>query len=521
MVMKSQKTMKPKRAHALFGLLKNDLEFVDSQVLRQKIYDQSRFSILYFILLIGSTLVCTLGLLTDNAAIVIGGMLIAPLMWPLARIGYGISHSSQTHLLRGSMLLIGSILIGTIAAFLITSISPIKVINSEILARTSPTLMDLFIALIAGFVAAIAITQKKIADSLAGVAIAVSLMPPLCTVGIALSLRNYQLSAGALLLFAVNAACITFVTTLVLAYNEYARTKKFHIARKAAIVNVLLILALAIPLISFLRAYSFEVSSYSAVTREMNDFIEQKSAGAAFENIEITRADSKTMSVKADLLIPNDSVFTFADNEVLIDLLERAVDKEILLNLRIQTIIEPVSKDQSDSEQKISAISGELTRQLTALDNSYKISSISVSKNSNDLGWVVNAEILSDPELVPTAKSLIDIDDTITEIINEEVEINLTFLPRLTLRTSDQTVSQETRKAAAQVTKLLNADAELSAFALTQGDDVAMVSYTITSTDTSVYDELYLNTIKQSLGQIVEGNITLRVRLVTATDIAL
>jgi uncharacterized hydrophobic protein (TIGR00271 family) len=521
MVMKSQKTMKPRRAHSLFGLLKNDLEFVDGQVLRQKIYDQSKFSILYFILLIGSTLVCTLGLLTDNAAIVIGGMLIAPLMWPLARIGYGISHSSHTHLLRGSLLLIGSILIGAITAFLITSISPVKVINSEILARTSPTLMDLFIALTAGFVAAIAITQKKIADSLAGVAIAVSLMPPLCTVGIALSLRNYQFSAGALLLFAVNAACITFVTTLVLAYNEYVRTKKIRIARKAVTLNVILILALTVPLVNFLRSYSFEVSSYSAVTSEMNKFIERKSAGATFENIELTRTDGNTISVQADLLIPNDSVFSFSDNEVLIALLENAVGKDILLNLRIQIIVEPISKYQSDSEQKISAISSELVRQLTALDESYKVSSINVFQNIEENKWVVNAEIVSDPELVPTAKSLADIDTTISQSVNDEIELNLTFLPRLTLRTTDQTISQETRKSAERITKALRGDAEVSYYALTQGDDVVTISYTITSADTTIFDELYLDTVKRSLSQLVDKTISLRVRLVMAIDISL
>jgi len=513
--------MKPRRARAVFGLLKNDLEFVDAQVLRQKIYDQSRFSILYFILLIGSTLVCTLGLLTDNSAIVIGGMLIAPLMWPLARLGYGISHSSHTHLLRGSTLLVGSILIGAITAFLITSISPIKVINSEILARTSPTLMDLFIALTAGFVAAIAITQKKIADSLAGVAIAVSLMPPLCTVGIALSLRNYQFSAGALLLFAVNAACITFVTTLVLAYNEYVRTKKFRIARKAITINVLLILAMTIPLISFLRSYSFEVSSYSAVTTEMNNFIERKSAGAAFENIEISRSNSDTMSVNADLLIPNDSVFSFEDNEQLITLLEEVVDKNILLNLRIQTIIEPISKDQTDDEQQIRAISDQLVTELTSLNDSYKISSVSVTQNLSSEGWIVNAEILSDPELVPTGQSLVEIDDNITQAVKEEIELNLTFLPRLTLRTNDQTVSQETRKAAERITRTINQGAELSSFALTQNDNLVTVAYTVISVDNTVFDELYLNSVKQELQQIVDKDVSLRVRLVTATDIAL
>src|SRR6056297_3704459 len=73
------------RKRVFFGLIKNDLEYITLKELELKIHSQSHFSILYFVLLIVSTLVCTLGLLTNSTAVVIGGMLIAPLTWPLAR----------------------------------------------------------------------------------------------------------------------------------------------------------------------------------------------------------------------------------------------------------------------------------------------------------------------------------------------------------------------------------------------------------------------------------------------------
>jgi hypothetical protein len=227
------------------------------------------------------------------------------------------------------------------------------------------------------------------------------------------------------------------------------------------------------------------------------------------------------MSVNADLLIPNDSVFSFEDNEQLITLLEEVVDKNILLNLRIQTIIEPISKDQTDDEQQIRAISDQLVTELASLNDSYKISSVSVTQNLSSEGWIVNAEILSDPELVPTGQSLVEIDDNITQAVKEEIELNLTFLPRLTLRTNDQTVSQETRKAAERITRTINQGAELSSFALTQNDNLVTVAYTVISVDNTVFDELYLNSVKQELQQIVDKDVSLRVRLVTATDIAL
>jgi uncharacterized hydrophobic protein (TIGR00271 family) len=512
MVMKSHKVMKPRHAFTLFGMLKNDLEFVDTQTLRQKIYDQSRFSVLYFILLIGSTLICTLGLLTDNTAIVIGGMLVAPLMWPLARLGYGMANSSATHLYRGAIMLVASILIGAITAYFITSISPIKVLNDEILARTSPTLMDLFIALTAGFVAAIAITQKKVADSLAGVAIAVSLMPPLCTVGIALSLRNVGFSLGALLLFAVNAACITFATMLVLAYNNYVRTKKLRISTRATSINVLIILALAIPLVSFLRTYSFEVASYGAVTSEMADFITTKDAGATFENIEVKRADGSTMSVSADLLIPSDTTFTYEDNEELINRLETRVGKKILLNLKIQGIIEPITKNQTDNEVMINQIRGSFSEELKKLESSFKINTITIQRTTNNEGWSLVADVLVAPDAAPTSQQVSDIAEKLTNQYNEKVDLNLTFVPQLTLRTSEQTISEEIKKLVENTTSSVIPGAEITSFTLTQSGESAKINYTVIAENVQAIGPEYLQLIKTTVSAEIGKDTTVTVR---------
>jgi uncharacterized hydrophobic protein (TIGR00271 family) len=503
-----------------FGLLKNDLEYLSAEELRLKIHEQSRFSIIYFTLLIASTVIVTLGLLTNSTAVVIGGMLIAPLMWPMARTGYGIAHRSSNHLYRGFILIVASILIGAIAAYLITSISPIKVINDEILARTSPTLMDLFIAITAGFVAAIAITQRKVADSLAGVAIAVSLMPPLCAVGISLALKNVGYSAGALLLFAVNAACITLVTTLVLIYTNYQKTKKFRIATKAAAFNLLLVLLLAIPLVQFLRSYSFELQSYGVVSTEMQNYIKQEE-NAVFENISVDQTDKSTMTVNADLLIPSDSVFTFAENEELVAILENRLQKNVLLNLRIQTIIEPITKDQLDNTSRIDSLSDKLLQELENLDSSYKISSITVSEAEDETSWTITADVLTNPDTVPTRTAIAELGTNLSEFFGQQVDLNLTFIPRLTLKSTDQTISQEALKKVEVISDIINNTSEITSFVLTQSADSATVSYSIIANDIDGYTDEYLQQVKNELSLLVGKEVTLSVRLVQSVDIAL
>ncbi len=511
--------LKPQNERLFFGLLKNDLEFVDTEVLSEKIHAQSHFSVLYLALLVSSVVVCTLGLLMDSTAIVIGGMLIAPLMWPLARLGYGIALRSPIHLYRGAVLVGGSILIGAISAYMITTISPIKVINDEILARTAPTIMDLFIALAAGFVAAVAITQKKIADSLAGVAIAVSLMPPLCTVGIALSLRNLDQSLGALLLFAVNAACIVLVTTAALVYIEYQRSGKIHIAKRAAILNVLVIVAMAVPLVQFLRSHTFALSSYEVVSDKMSSFIASKDSAATFENIEISNDDDETLRINADLLLPSESVFSYEDNEALVSDLEQSIDKDVLLNLRIQNIIEPISKNQRENERSIDRLRGDFATELTSLSEDMRISSISISEDAGV--WLINADVFTSPDSVPTNTQVSGMSERLSSGFGSQVDVDVTFVPRLTLRSTEQTKADEARDIVDAETKGVSTDAQVSMFTLSQSGQVTTFDYVVTTTQPELFEGEYLQDLKDRLGRLLDGGIALNVRVVSAQDLSL
>jgi uncharacterized hydrophobic protein (TIGR00271 family) len=175
----------------------------------------------FFLLVVLSSVIATLGLLTDSPATIIGAMLVAPLMSPI--IGLGLSsitgdgyllRDSASALLRGALLaiLISFLLtwINSFLPFLVLHQLPVEVIN-----RTHPSPIDLAVALAGGLAAAYALAQPKISAALPGVAIATALMPPLCTVGIGLALSEHPVSGGAFLLFITNAVTITFAAMLV------------------------------------------------------------------------------------------------------------------------------------------------------------------------------------------------------------------------------------------------------------------------------------------------------------------
>lgn len=164
------------------------------------------------LVLIFAIFVASLGLNTDSTPVVIGAMLISPLMGPIIGMGMGIGVHDFTLLRRGlkniALAVIGSLL----ASALYFLISPQYEGNSQLLARTSPSIYDAFIALFGGAAGILSIAAKNKGQVLPGVAIATSLMPPLCTAGYGLATLQWSYFIGALYLFFTNMVFILFAT---------------------------------------------------------------------------------------------------------------------------------------------------------------------------------------------------------------------------------------------------------------------------------------------------------------------
>ncbi|MCU0485536.1 MAG: DUF389 domain-containing protein [Anaerolineales bacterium] len=212
----------------------------------------------YFFLVVLSCSIATFGLLTDSAAVIIGAMLVAPLMSPILGLSLA-SVASEQRMFRNAVLALieGVILAITLSTILggVAQALPfdiLVVIPQEILARTRPSPFDLGIALAGGAAAAYALAQPRISAALPGVAIATALMPPLCTVGIGISLGDSGIALGASLLFFTNLAAISFAGILVFAAlgfrPQHLENARHHIPR-SLMISAVMVLLTTIPLI--------------------------------------------------------------------------------------------------------------------------------------------------------------------------------------------------------------------------------------------------------------------------------
>ena len=189
--------------------------------------------------------------MTNGAGVIIGAMIVAPLMLPIRGLAFGALVGATTLFRQGLF----SIVVGTVLALIFSStvgrIVGITNFGSEILARTQPTLLDLGIAVVAGGIGGYAKIEAKVSSTVAGTAIAVALMPPVCVIGLGLSQANWNLSWGATLLYLTNLLGISLACMVVFLMAGYAPLRQ---ARRPLLGAIFLTAILLVPLgLSFSR----------------------------------------------------------------------------------------------------------------------------------------------------------------------------------------------------------------------------------------------------------------------------
>ena len=175
------------------------------------------------LVLIFAIFVASLGLNTDSVAVIIGAMLISPLMGPIMGMGLGIGIEDFALVKRGLKNIIMAILGSLVASALFFLISPQYEGTSQLLARTSPSIYDVLIALFGGAAGIVSTACRNKGQVLPGVAIATSLMPPLCTAGYGLATWQANFFFGAFYLFFTNMIFILFATWIGVKLMGYKR----------------------------------------------------------------------------------------------------------------------------------------------------------------------------------------------------------------------------------------------------------------------------------------------------------
>ena len=207
--------------------------------------DRSSLSRSFLVLLVAAVVVATLGLFENNSAIIIGAMIVAPLVKPIMGLSYGALTLDLAIMRKSVLTIIAGTIIGITLAYLLAVLLQAIDATGEILARSHPTLLDLGVALFAGAAGAYCQTDETLSDTLAGVAIAVALVPPVAVIGIGLALGMPSVSQGAALLYATNLVGITFAGSLVFLIMGYGPLEQ---ARKSLIPSLIVVVALAVPL---------------------------------------------------------------------------------------------------------------------------------------------------------------------------------------------------------------------------------------------------------------------------------
>lgn len=214
-------------------------------LLREDLLGESSIDSNYLLLIIGSCMIASLGLLSNSAAVIIGAMLVAPLMLPIRGMAFGALEGNFPLFSTG----LQSLLVGTSLAIALSCvigwIAGLPQFGSEVWARSQPNLLDLGIAVAAGSISAYAKVEPKVSSSLAGTAIAVALMPPVCVIGLGLSAQEWQLSQGATLLYVTNLLGISLSCMVTFWLKGYTPLAK---ARRALRFALLFTAALLIPL---------------------------------------------------------------------------------------------------------------------------------------------------------------------------------------------------------------------------------------------------------------------------------
>jgi len=162
-----------------------------------------------------STAIAVFGVLGDSTAVVIGAMLVAPLMFPVLGVAAAVVMGWPRRIVSRSLLVAAGSLLAVLLAAMISFLIPgmATPLPAELMARTSPNLLDLGIALAAGAAGAYGQVRRHASDVLTGVAVAVALVPPLAVVGITLQLTEWQLALGATLLFLANVVGIVIAAS--------------------------------------------------------------------------------------------------------------------------------------------------------------------------------------------------------------------------------------------------------------------------------------------------------------------
>ena len=227
-------------------------------------------------ILIFAIFIASLGLNVNSTAVIIGAMLISPLMGPIMGVGLAIGQNDFELLKRSLKSYLVATVFSVITSTIYFSLTPLDEVQSELLARTSPTIYDVLIALCGGLAGIIALSTKEKGNVIPGVAIATALMPPLCTAGFGLATGNLLYFLGAFYLYFINSVFISLATFIGVRVMHFQRKEFVDKEREKLVKKYIIFITLATMCPAVYLTYGivkstiYEASANNFINEELN-----------------------------------------------------------------------------------------------------------------------------------------------------------------------------------------------------------------------------------------------------------
>jgi uncharacterized hydrophobic protein (TIGR00271 family) len=225
-------------------------------------------------LLVFAIFVASIGLNTNSTAVIIGAMLISPLMGPIVGAGMALAINDFALLKKALKNLLVATLIAMAVSTIYFFITPLRDAQSELLARTSPNIYDVLIALFGGMAGIVGVSRKEKSNVIPGVAIATALMPPLCTAGYGIATAQLQYMLGAFYLYLINCTFICIATFLMVKYLRF-RPVQYVDKQQAIRIRSIMSTAVAIMVLPAIF-FAWQVVEENQFRKKANRFIEEQ-----------------------------------------------------------------------------------------------------------------------------------------------------------------------------------------------------------------------------------------------------
>lgn len=316
--------------------------FTHADTLRYKelfanLREEARASSSFITLMILSTILATVGLFLNSSSVIIGAMLLAPLMQPIVSFSMGLLRFDYDLLFSGFKSVTIGVLLVLVASSILSALLPYENITSEIQGRLHPSILDLIVALVSGIAAAYAKNNQKIISSLAGVAIAVALVPPIATAGIGIGWGDFYIFGNAFLLFVTNFVGIVFAASMTFVFLGYSPIKR---AKNGLLISLVLLMSISIPLY-----FSFVIISKNYTSKEIlsNKIYKIENRQIELKNIVINHSNKNEFILRCDTL--SNKTLTDKDRQILKNKISNDIKKQIDKEKLVLEIVQRIRVD--------------------------------------------------------------------------------------------------------------------------------------------------------------------------------